>query len=217
MAKYGQLHYRVFDEYTKTYSTSEGLNDLQDSKGKIIFKKSDNQTTWEKIGVQAKPGVEFYLNGAKIIMGRSGIFELEGVSIHDLYDYVKRTTQMVAEAKQMREAAQAYYNHYKIAELEDEEYFQRWELYYLGDPKVEYSVTDGVFEFREKAVGVTTTGWTEYKGQLQAEEDYLQASYGAYNELQDSNGQPLYEDLDNVIVDYLDSSENVAQGEVAKS
>ena len=48
---------------------------------------SDADIVIKKLGIQAEPGVEAYINGSRIIIGRSGIYELDNdnIVVENLY------------------------------------------------------------------------------------------------------------------------------------
>lgn len=89
---YGQIIYHLEDYYnhggiisTKTDGTvgiipSLGQGGTDDSIN-VFESLVESGTTWDKIGIQAPPGIEFIIDEQPYIMGPSGTFELTGVNI----------------------------------------------------------------------------------------------------------------------------------------
>lgn len=62
------------------------LNSKDASLSDTIDVTSSNYT---KIGIQAIPGTIFRINGVNIIIGKTGIYELENIKINTIYSATK--------------------------------------------------------------------------------------------------------------------------------
>ena len=127
MAKsYKQYFYRVFNEFVtsddieKFYESNIGSEELYGENNKDIVPAGE---TWVKVGIQAPPGTWFYINikSQKIMMGKSGFFELEDVEINHLwfaknYSYVldpDQTGIIAQKALNQQLAAKSFYDTYR--------------------------------------------------------------------------------------------------------
>lgn len=207
MAEYGQIYYRVLNETTGSYESSLNNNVESDSTVSTITFFDSLSDGYEKIGIQAPPGTKFSINGKAMIMGRSGVYELESTGIQitslifykdKIYKYLEdETSDKRARAELLSKVAQAYYQEYVANKTNLTDYYNAWQLYYSGDPKTYYSIDGtGLISFSE-----TGTVENQYLGQAEAEEVYLQSIWGVYGDT------GVYKDLENIIVDFVQGKE----------
>lgn len=212
MAEYGQIYYRVLNENTGSYESSFSNDGASNPATETITFFDNLSDGYEKIGIQAPPGTKFSINGKKMIMGRSGVYELEstGIQITSLifykdavYQYLEDSTKEIREkAEVLSKVAQAYYQKYVANKTDLKDYYDAWQLYYSGDSKIYYYIDDaGLISFSNNG-----TPDNQYLGQAEAEEVYLQSIWGVYGDT------GTYKDLENIIVDFVQGKEEKVNG-----
>ena len=207
MANYGQRYYRVFNEFTGAYESS-GIESIT-SNGEIVFLSAENKNTWEQIGIQAPPGTRFSFDGGitKFIMGRTGVYELSNVSISSLMFFSEKeyqkdeiaTQALILEAERMQKAAKEYYKYISLDNKLGDAYYELWLKYYNGDENVKYIYENNKVTFLSQNEVTESTVYT-YQGQSAADEVFLRSKWGVYNTTEQ------YIQLENIIVDYLDTN-----------
>lgn len=97
MAKIGQILFNYYDKHNKKYlsSLSQGniatFDDIQSVGTRGIINLAENlivdSNVWNKLGIQAPKGSIFIINGKSIIIGISGIYEIDNpaIEIYELY------------------------------------------------------------------------------------------------------------------------------------
>lgn len=212
MAEYGQIYYRVLNENTGSYESSFSDNGASDPATETITFFDNLSDGYEKIGIQAPPGTKFAINGKTMIMGRSGVYELESIGIQitslifykdAIYKYLEEDTKNIkTKAELLSKVAQAYYQDYVANKTDLKEYYDAWQLYYNGNPAVHYSIDQaGVVSF-----SASGSSEDQYLGQAEAEEVYLQSIWGVYGNTN------TYKDLENIIVDFVQGKEEKVNG-----
>ena len=78
MSQVGQLYYRVLDTTSGTYITSENLTPATMYElGANLVNFYGGAKQFNKLGIQAPPGTKAVINGKEIMVGRTGIYELD--------------------------------------------------------------------------------------------------------------------------------------------
>lgn len=189
MATVGQVYYRVVDNNSGGYVSSDGIDIYSD----IVSQY--NASSFTKIGVQAPPGTQMVLNSSKgIMVGRTGIYELdEDIEITSMYfvqpkNYVKDED---ATTDALNEGAD------KMQKAEDAR----------EDSLYDLNVTQG-YEDEDGNVlkDKDTAYWTEYN---EIQDTYI-AAYEAALATYTTGlngvyklGTPEYKELENIIVDFI--------------
>lgn len=84
MATIGQVYYNVIDQRTRSCSSNGPGIFKEGTEKELVGRCGANSFT--KLGVQAKPGTRMVLNNNKTIMiGQTGTYEIEDVTITSLY------------------------------------------------------------------------------------------------------------------------------------
>lgn len=170
MAEVGQYYYRVFDQ-----SSGEYLSNVTD-----IYKNIISEPVY-KLGVQAPPGSKMLINDKEILMGRTGIYELDedikvrSLSFIEQYEYAKdedATKKALDDGKEQLAAAENYRKE-EMAKITD----------------ADGSITDwNTYQ---------TIQETYYEKYYAAMETYKKGVNGVYNPTN------VPRELNNVIIDYV--------------
>ena len=207
MANVGQLYYRVLDTTTGEYITTAGLTPAQmydkpgtSESGQPNLVKFAGAQFFSKLGIQAPAGTRAIINSKNIMIGRTGIYELdEDIAIESL--------RFVRPAKYQRDEAAI-----KTAEETGANLMQSSEqtrASALADlnrryPRIPTDAGDPSF----------TAYWDQY---INIQNNYTTTSYedGALEYQRGRNGiytlpdpanidsDANYEDLYNIVIDYI--------------
>ena len=194
MAGIGQLRYRVLDTGSGTYVSSDGLDeDQMFGQSANLVKFYDGSKQFNKLGIQAPPGTKAVINEKTIMVGRTGIYELdEDITITSLrfirpkkYILDEDASRAAIEngTKAMTDANTKRTQ--KMAELN-----QRY-------PSPPYSDA-----YWEEYTSIQETYITEYEA---GHDEYSLGKNGIYVLPDPSNVHPElnYENLYNVIIDFI--------------
>ena len=78
MSQVGQLYYRVLDTTSGTYITSDNLStEAMYGLGANLVSFYGGAKQFSKLGIQAPPGTKAVINSKEIMVGRTGIYELD--------------------------------------------------------------------------------------------------------------------------------------------
>ena len=179
MATIGQIVYNV-----DGVENTAGFEDLQDFVGKNIIELAtgSNQNEFIKLSVQSEPGVGLLINGNQIIIGRTGIYELdERVVVTELQIQPIKKYQKDEEATEnaKQKALDIFSGLETGAYLEGED-LEKWIKDYKEDIE---SFNSGYIS-------------------------YLQGKNGIYVPVTNDNNEEVYEDLHNLIIDYVFQNKN---------
>jgi hypothetical protein len=176
MANIGQITYRIPNHLTGSYDTTPSNTNID---SEIV------SGTWNQLGIQAPAGTYFIINGnKKIMMGRTGVYELDDISV----------TSLVFERPKK----------YQLNEAQTQIYLEK------GKEAMEVAENNRATSLAElnnkyAAIGHTDMYWAEYVEIYQtyadameiANSDYLKGVNGIYDEVDNSE-----EELENIIIDY---------------
>ncbi len=86
MATVGQIYYNVLDYGTSNLPLSSGVDIFDDKSAKGIVGSVPGANYFIKIGIQARPGTIVVINDKTIMIGASGIYELDDdIKIERMY------------------------------------------------------------------------------------------------------------------------------------
>ena len=144
---------------------------------------SDADIVIKKLGIQAEPGVEAYINGSRIIIGRSGIYELDNDNIVVESLYLKPKTLYKKDEEKT-----------KIAQENAVETFRKLKL----DPYAYDHDDDGALDWNEDAMN---TWVNNYKDTINPafEEGYIQYLIGKFGSYSEDGTEDFY----NLIIDFV--------------
>lgn len=179
MATIGQIVYNVDGVENTT-----GFKDLQDFIGKniITLATGSNQNEFIKLSIQSEPGVGLLINGNQIIIGRTGIYELdERVVVTDLQiQPIKKYRKDEEATEKAKQDALDTFSKLEAGAYSEEKDLEKWIETYKGDIK---NFNSGYIY-------------------------YLQGKNGIYVSVKDDNNEEVYEDLHNLIIDYVFQNKN---------
>ena len=213
--KYGQIYYNVIDEYDPQtiHNSLEAGKSLSDELVPI-------NDPWIKIGIQAPPGTWCTINNSDIMIGRSGLFELDGITITSLtfketYEYGhsdKETKAVKNIAKLQNIAARCFYSYFLKNNDDLENYYNYLSDFYTGgNQKYHFAYIDNNGEFEMALTdwypnnendNLDFEQWKQQKekagkkvetyiGQNEAENKYLIGKYGVYTILYEDDNHTI--------------------------
>lgn len=98
MANIGQIYYNVLDTASGTFATNPAVDIYTD----ILPQYDSGVSRLTKVGIQAPSGTKVVMNGKNIMVGRTGIYELdEDITITSLY-FIKPVKYIKDEAATQR-------------------------------------------------------------------------------------------------------------------
>lgn len=200
MAQVGQLYYRVLDTTSGTYITSSNLTPaaMYDLGANLVTFYSGAKQ-FNKLGIQAPPGTKALINNKEIMVGRTGIYELdEDIAITALRferprKYIKDeeaskesekkgTQEMIAADEKRQSALETLREDYPVVPMDedDENFAIYWDRY----------------------EAIQNTYIEEYELGLN---DYAIGKNGIYvlPDPANTESEANYEDLYNVIIDFV--------------
>lgn len=189
----GQFVYNLIDYKHQNAPFSSTQNQIFAAGSATSTNILPANTKVRKLGIQAPPGTHFEIgvdgsNPYNIVIGRSGIYEVEedNISIASLkilrqpifQKNTAQTTQKLYEGAQAMAAAWKKLKDRIGEEISEPENSQYWENFV--DANEEYKKDYGL-----------------------AYSDYQKGISGIYEAALDGSGQPLYQDIYNIVVDYI--------------
>lgn len=224
MASVGQIYYNVLDAINQENPSYED-NLISNISSEVLYGENGNNivtsyqgaTQFNKIGIQAPPGTQVILNSKSIMIGRTGIYELDDDIVITYMAFVK-PKHYVQDTKAIHDAIEESTGIFRQSEIDKENamtaFYQQYGTLPAQIPSYPQREDYDTEEEYEAAMAV-------YQEEL---ENYV-AAYNAYKDIQDAfiasyepalseynqgiNGIYVldpdnpYEDLYNVIIDFI--------------
>lgn len=200
----GQVFYRVLDTRTGKYiSTGDETGDNPNGRIKIyqdIIAQYPGATHFNKVGIQAPPGTRLLMNDKPIMIGRTGVYELdEDIVITSLK--FERTYNYIKNQDASNDLLNAGMQGMAKAKSDIESSMATFAQTHPGEPPVSVE-TQGYDKYWADYEVNQTQFWKAYSTAL---DTYNSGIIGVYTLPNPSNinADENYKDLYNIIVDFL--------------
>ena len=200
----GQIFYRVLDNRSGKYiSTGDETGDNPNGRIKIyqdIIAQYPGASRLTKVGIQAPPGTRVVINDKTIMIGRTGVYELDqDIAITSLR--FERTYNYIRKPDKSNELLNNGMVGMAAAKMQIETDMKEFAAAHPGEPPISVD-TEGYDTYWADYENKQTDFWTAYSAAL---DTYNSGVIGVYELPNPTNldADENYKDLYNIIVDFL--------------